>query len=287
LQTPLAANSINFDNLISNPEMNHQQPLVSIVTIVYNGEQYLEQAIQSVLEQTYPHIEYIIIDGGSNDKSVDIIKKYQNRLAFWASEKDEGVSDAFNKGIARAHGEIIGLINADDWYEPYAVERVVNAIGDADVAFGDLRYWKNGTEDMVVTGNDDFLMNEMSVNHPTVFVRSGCYKKHGMFRTDYNFAMDYDLMLRLKINGCRFVHVPDVLANMRWEGLSDRQWHRACKETLSIKNAYLPDKKFINKLYFYKQVALIKFSRFLQRMQLNGPLRFYRKWLSPIKKRYG
>jgi glycosyltransferase involved in cell wall biosynthesis len=284
-QNALPTNSIIFACLRANIEIMYQ-PLVSIVTIVYNGEQYLEQTIQSVLQQTYPHIEYIVIDGGSKDNSVDIIKKYQSRIAYWVSEKDEGVSDAFNKGIGKAKGEIIGLINADDWYEPYTVEKVVHAMEQADVAFGDLRYYKNGEKDMVVIGSHDFLPNEMSVNHPTVFVKSSCYKKYGMFMPDYKYAMDYDLMLRLKIKGCRFIHIPEVLANMRWEGLSDQQWHKACKEVLSIKNKYLPNKAFLNKLYFHKQVASIKLSRFLHRIHLTKTVRFYRQWLSPVRKRY-
>jgi glycosyltransferase involved in cell wall biosynthesis len=262
------------------------QPLVSIVTIVYNGEQYLEQTIQSVLQQTYPAIEYIIIDGGSKDKSVDIIKKYQSRLAYWISEKDKGVSDAFNKGIAKAKGEIIGLINADDWYEPYAVEKIVDAIKEADVAYGDLQYWKSDKKDMIVIGDHNFLVNEMSVNHPSVFVKSSCYKKYGTFKSNFKYAMDYDLMLRLKMNRCSFVHVPGVLANMRWEGISDQQWHKACKEALLIKNIYFPNKAFLNNLYFHKQTTSIKLGRFLNRMHLNGTVRFYRRWLSPIKKRY-
>src|SRR5690349_11081866 len=137
--------------------MIKQQPLVSIITIVYNGEKHLEQTIQSVLSQTYSNIEYIIIDGGSVDNSISIIKKYNNRLAYWISEKDSGISDAFNKGIAKARGEIIGLINADDWYETDAVEKVVALIGNHDVAYGNVMYWKNGAKDMIVYGRHDYL----------------------------------------------------------------------------------------------------------------------------------
>ena len=218
------------------------QPLVSIVTVVYNGETHLEQTIRSVLEQTYPHIEYIIIDGGSKDRSVEIIKQYSDRLAYWVSEKDKGISDAFNKGIARATGSIIGLINADDWYEPNMVALMVEALQDADVGYADLQYWKEGKKDMIVEGNHEMLLYEMSVNHPTVFVRSECYKKFGTFRLECRYAMDYDLMLRFRLNGCRFVRVPQVLANMRWEGISDQQWYKACKEVREIKKLQIPEK---------------------------------------------
>lgn len=262
------------------------QPLVSIITIVYNGEKYLEQTIQSVLGQSYPNLEYIIIDGGSRDNSVSIIKKYSDRLAFWMSEKDKGVSDAFNKGIARANGEIIGLINADDWYEPSAVEKVVTLMGDADVAYGDVRYWKDGKKDLILIGNHERLHHEMSVSHPGVFVKSKTYKDHGVFRNEYKYAMDYELLLRFHVQSCVFVHVPDVIANMRWEGLSDQQWHKACKEALHIKNTLLPEKTLVNKIFFHKQVASIKLGHFLHRMNMQGTVRFYRRWLSPVKKRY-
>ncbi|HEU0065414.1 MAG TPA: glycosyltransferase family 2 protein, partial [Flavisolibacter sp.] len=170
------------------------QPLVSIVTIVYNGEKHLEQTIQSVLNQTYPKIEYIIIDGGSTDKSPDIIKKYNKSLAYWVSEKDNGVSNAFNKGIAKATGEVIGLINADDWYEQTTVENIVNIIQYQDVVYGNLRYWKNEKRDMTVEGNHEYLTKEMTLNHPTVFIKSNCYKKFGGFNNEFKYAMDYELL---------------------------------------------------------------------------------------------
>src|ERR1700719_3728267 len=99
-------------------------PVISIITIVFNGEKYLDQTIRSVLDQNYPSVQYIIIDGGSTDNSLNIIKKYEKDLYLWVSEKDKGISDAFNKGIARATGDIIGIINADDWYEPETFKRV-------------------------------------------------------------------------------------------------------------------------------------------------------------------
>src|SRR5438876_262604 len=111
-------------------------PVISIITIVFNGERHLEQTIRSVLDQNYAAIQYIIIDGGSTDNSLNIIKKYEKDLYFWSSEKDNGISDAFNKGIVRATGDIVGIINADDWYEPNTFERVAQQIGNGDICFG-------------------------------------------------------------------------------------------------------------------------------------------------------
>jgi glycosyltransferase involved in cell wall biosynthesis len=164
-------------------------PLVSIITVVYNGQQYIEDVIKSVLNQSYKNIEYIIIDGGSTDNTLAIIKKYENQISYWISEKDEGISDAFNKGIQRSKGEIIGIINSDDWYEKDAVEKVVAKIKDADVVYSDMQLWKNDEKDFIVKGDHQFLTKEMTVNHPSVFVRKECYTQFGLFDTQYELAM--------------------------------------------------------------------------------------------------
>ena len=105
-----------------------KKPLVSVITVTYNAKSYLEQTIQSVFAQTYPHIEYIIIDGASTDGTLDIIKRHEKKIAFWVSEKDNGIYDAMNKGIRAANGELIGIINASDYYEPDTISEVVKHI---------------------------------------------------------------------------------------------------------------------------------------------------------------
>jgi len=259
---------------------------VSIITVVFNGEKHLEQTINSVLGQTWTDIEYIIIDGGSTDGTLDIIKKYEHRLAGWVSEKDKGISDAFNKGVARATGEIVGIINADDWYEPDTVRRVVDQMKDTDIIFGDIQYWKNGQKEFLEHGKLDFLEREMTLNHPTVFVRKSCYDRFGAFDLSYRFAMDYDLLLRMKINGCRFSYVPHLLANMRWDGVSDKYWKMGCRETLAIKNKYMPHRKWLNTLYYFKHVMAIRASKVLACMRLGGLTRLYRHFFAPVKKVY-
>jgi len=262
------------------------RPLVSIITIVYNGEKHLPQTIESVLGQTYEPIEYLVVDGGSTDNSVGIIKSYSDKISKWKSEKDKGISDAFNKGLSMASGEIIGIINADDWYEAETVERVVESLNDADIIYGDLRLIKDNKTDFILKGNHSFLDSEMTINHPTVFVRKECYDGFGRFDEKYKCAMDYDLMLRYKIAGKRFKHIPQVLANMRWEGMSDSKWLLGCKETLEIKNKYFPQKKMGNRLYFYKHVFAIWTSKFLARIRLDAITRAYRSQISRVKKIY-
>lgn len=262
------------------------QPLVSIITIVYNGEKHLQQTIESVLSQSYKHIEYLVVDGGSTDNSLNIIRSFDARITGWKSEKDRGISDAFNKGLDMAKGEIIGIINADDWYEPDAVEKAVGLIKDSDIVYGDLRLIKDGKSDFVLKGNHRFLESEMTINHPTVFVKKNCYVQWGIFDEKYKCAMDYELMLRFKTHGSQFKHIPFVLANMRWEGMSDSKWLLGCQETLDIKNKYFPEKKFSNKLYFYKHVFAIWISKFLATLRLGAITKAYRSQISRVKKIY-
>ena len=119
-----------------------EKPLISVITITLNTALTLDTAIQSVLNQTYDNIEYIIIDGGSTDGSLDIIRKYEDRIAYWTSEPDSGISEAFNKGITAATGEISGIINADDYYEPAAVALAVSVLTQtgADIVHGMVQY---------------------------------------------------------------------------------------------------------------------------------------------------
>lgn len=268
------------------PDLMTQLPLVSVITVVYNGERFLANAIDSVLGQTYPNIEYIIIDGGSKDNTLSIIRRYESKLAWWISEPDKGISDAFNKGIARATGEWVGILNADDWYEPDAVARMMAAANDKDVLYGDLSMWKDGKKDYTVKGNHEILTREMSVNHPTVFVRRSCYQQYGVFDLQYKCAMDYDVMLRFYTNGCRFSSLPGVITNMRWAGVSDKRWFLACKETLAIKNKYLPGRKLLNRLYFCKHVSAIYITKKLGKGVLAPVIKWYRSRFAQMEKVY-
>jgi glycosyltransferase involved in cell wall biosynthesis len=261
-------------------------PLISIISIVYNGEKYLEQTILSVLNQSYKNIEYIIIDGGSSDNTLNIIKKYESYISKFISEKDEGVSDAFNKGLKLATGEVIGIINADDWYEDGALTAVIENIREEDVVYGDMRMWQNGIVEYVVKGSHDLLDYEMTLNHPTVFAKRHCYEIAGKFDSRYKCAMDFDLVLRFKLAGFKFRHVPQVLANMRWDGVSDTKWYDGCKETLEIKNKLMPDRKVMHFLYFYKHITAIALSKFLKRINLGFITKIYRANFSVLKKRY-
>ena len=182
-----------------------KEPLVTIVTPSYNQAPFLEATIRSVLEQDYPHIEYIIIDGGSTDGSLDIIKKYADRLAFWSSEKDRGQTDAINKGFARATGDILAWINSDDTYEPGAIREAVEwmqAHPEMGLVYGDANFID---DDGKVIGRfpaaqtDYRLLRRGYVHIPqqAAFFRRDLWQKVGPLDPSFFFAMDYDLWVRI------------------------------------------------------------------------------------------
>jgi glycosyltransferase involved in cell wall biosynthesis len=247
------------------------QPLVSIITVVRNGARTLEQTILSVLGQSYRNIEYIIVDGASTDGTLDVIRRYEDRLAYWMSEPDMGISDAFNKGIAASTGEIIGLINADDWYEPDAARKAVLALKEkrADIVCGAARAWDGDQGRFAFGSNLDMLEREMSIIHATVFARRKLYETHGLFSQKYRIAMDYDFVLRCKLNGAVFWALDDVLANTRLGGIStDRGWIDGYRESYEIKTA-LMGSRLRNKLYFYYVVARKSVPRALKSLGLS------------------
>lgn len=200
-------------------ELNN--PLVSVITVVLNGEKHLEQTIQSVLSQTYNNIEYIIIDGQSKDKTLDIIKKHEDKIDYWLSEKDGGIYYAMNKGIALAKGDIIGILNADDFYSPDAILNVVNASlkSDADIFHGDILFLNNN-EQTRMQPDINKMMQQPSVFHPTCFVKKLVYSKIGDFNTNYKISADYDFLLRCIKSNFTFEYIPQVLTYFRPGGMS-------------------------------------------------------------------
>lgn len=207
------------------------EPLVSIITVVLNGEKWIEQTISSVLVQSYQNIEYIIIDGGSTDKTLDIIRQYEDKIDHWKSEKDQGISDAFNKGIKEASGELIGILNCGDFYEPQAVQNMVNAYQknpDA-VLHGRVKYIYRDKREIARPNIGD-IWKRMSIIHTTMFVPAKLYREHGLFDLSYRYAMDPELVHRFLSKGVEFVCLDEVISNFRVEGESDKNYIKALKE---------------------------------------------------------
>jgi glycosyltransferase involved in cell wall biosynthesis len=202
----------------------NDKPLVSVITVVFNGHKYLEQTIQSVINQTYDNVEYIIIDGGSTDGTVDIIRKYEHAIDYWISEPDKGVYDAVNKGLMLALGDSIGIIHSNDWYEADAIEKIVFiAGGPIDcVVHGNMNLYKNNEMfyEARFCGAINKIKKGMVINHPTAFIGRSLYKKYGLFDTKYIIASDWDLVLRFWKAEVPFVFIPRLIANFRIGGIS-------------------------------------------------------------------
>ena len=223
------------------------KPLISIITITYNSKTFLEGAIQSILAQNYSNIEYIIVDGVSTDDTLEIIKKYAERDSRirWSSEPDEGISDAFNKGLECAKGDIVGILNSDDMYVEGTLEAIAEASNnhpDCDVFHGDIVKFQGDVPLFCVTPTDikKNIWHEMPINHPTTFVTKRAYDRVGNFKTELKVAMDYDLVLRLYINDFKFFYIDKVLAKMRYGGASDEKFLDGLREVLvsSVNNGY-------------------------------------------------
>ncbi len=235
--------------------------LVSIVTIVRNAEHTLERTMLSVFDQTYRNVEYIVIDGGSTDRTPDIIRKYDDRIAYWVSEPDRGISDAFNKGIGKATGEFIGLLNADDRLSPDQIEQGVRALtgSDADFVFGDLLFHDEaGAIVHRINGDPDYARTIHSkmpeLCHPTVLARRSAYERIGLFDTTYRYAMDYEWLLRLHASGGKGLYVPAVVGHMGIGGTSDISYRRALREVRDISVAYGRNRLAAELLYRYRIV---------------------------------
>jgi len=197
-------------------------PLVSIVTPSFNQARYLEATIQSVLSQDYPHIEYMIVDGGSNDETVDVIKKYQSKLAWWVSEKDKGQTDAINKGFARASGEILAWLNSDDTYEPGAVSAAVRYLQEhpqVGMVYADCNFINETGRVIGKFGSaqTSYRLLRQGYSHipqQTMFFRADLWKQVGPLDPSFYFAMDYDLWTRIAARS-EIRYVPQTLANFR------------------------------------------------------------------------
>lgn len=232
-----------------------ERPLVSVITVCLNSEKHLERTIESVLGQGYTDIEYIIVDGGSTDGTLDIIRKYEDRISYWVSEPDEGLYYAMNKGISLATGDLVGIINSDDWYFPYAVQEVVSASLEdpaAQVFFGSMYIMAEDGRLQWAWECSNWNLDELQMSHPTCFVRRAVYDDY-RYRTKYKMLADYDLMLRLHLAGMRFRALDRPLACFRTGGASSA-YYRTRAEGYEIRweQGLLSAWQYV-----YKRLALI------------------------------
>ncbi|MEI7369847.1 glycosyltransferase family 2 protein [Pectobacterium sp. 1950-15] len=205
---------------------------VSIITATYNSAKTISDTLKSLNAQTYPDIEYIIIDGGSKDNTLSLIKSSCSRVSVIISEPDKGIYDALNKGILSATGDIVGFLHSDDFFAyPDAVKDIVDAMreSNADAVYGDLNYISSTDNDVVVRKwvSGGFDINKMKLGwmppHPTFYMKRACYQRFGSFDLSYRISADYDSLLRyLWIHKVTVKYIPKVIINMRIGGMSNR-----------------------------------------------------------------
>ncbi|GKW30678.1 glycosyltransferase family 2 protein [Pectobacterium brasiliense] len=205
---------------------------VSIITATYNSAKTISDTLKSLNAQTYPDIEYIIIDGGSKDNTLSLIKSSCSRVSVIISEPDKGIYDALNKGILSATGDIVGFLHSDDFFAyPDAVKDIVDAMreSNADAVYGDLNYISSTDNDVIVRKwvSGGFDINKMKLGwmppHPTFYMKRACYQRFGSFDLSYRISADYDSLLRyLWIHKVTVKYIPKVIINMRVGGMSNR-----------------------------------------------------------------
>ena len=201
---------------------------VTIITVCYNSEATIENTIKSVVSQTYKEIEYIIIDGNSNDSTLSIINEYSNTIAKVVSEPDDGIYDAMNKGIALATGDIIGILNSDDRY--YNKEVIYNIVREfkqteSDMVFADLMFVNSRNRILRYYSAKNFRPNKLKFGimppHPTLFVRRSVYEAYGSYRLDFKIAADYEIFVRfLLVHKLSYTYMNKCIIKMMAGGVS-------------------------------------------------------------------
>ncbi len=213
-------------------------PKISIVTITYNSEKFVEQAIRSIVNQPYTNKEYVIIDGGSTDNTLNIVNKYRDQIDYFVSEPDKGISDAFNKGIRAATGDIIGIINSDDMLAENALQILAdNYDPKVDIYRGICRHIDSESGSVFDEKPSLYfpaIPMGLNIAHPATFVSKSAYERLGVFDVSLKYAMDLDLLRRFSIKGANVKYVDQVLAVFRLGGCSQQYVEERSKEVFRI-----------------------------------------------------
>lgn len=241
---------------------------VSIITISYNSKATIGDTIQSVNVQDYSNLEYIVVDGNSTDGTVQIIEANADKIDRWISEPDKGIYDAMNKGIGMATGDVIGILNSDDFYSSHdVISQVMKELEDpaVDAVFGDLVFVDPGNLTRVVRmySTKNWTPKKLAWGfmppHPTFFVRRKFYGSLGLYKTDYRISSDYELIIRfLLVNKLRYKYLPLQMVTMRKGGVSSRNVKsnfilneeiiRACRENGVFTNRLMVYSKYFKKV---------------------------------------
>lgn len=249
-----------------------QDMRVSLITVSYNSQAHIRSTIESVLSQTYPDIEYIIVDGSSKDNTVEIIKSYEDKFddwLKWVSEPDKGMYDAMNKGIRMATGDIVGILNSDDFFSGNTVvENIVKVFqtGNVDALYGDVKFVSPENLKKITRYYSSKIFTPKLFRfgfmpaHPSFYTYKRNFNKYGYYKTDYKIAADYELLIRfLYTNKLKAKYLNKSFVTMRTGGESTRNWKsnvvlnkeivRGCKENGIYTNMFVLSFKYIVKVW--------------------------------------
>ncbi len=259
--------------------MRIRQPKISVITVVRNAADTIEETVRSVLAQKYPAIEHIVVDGASTDATLEILNRYRSKIAKIVSEPDRGIYDAMNKGIMLATGDVIGCLNADDVYEhPHVLDRIAGVFKDQSVeaCYGDLvyvdpydmravwRYWKS------CDYREGLCDKGWMPAHPTFYVRRQVYERLGGFDLRYPRQADFELTMRfLEIGRVRSVYLPEILVRMRAGGFSNNSIGWVLKGNLESYRACKRHGRPVTPWFFVHKIAS-RIPQFLARLRFTG-----------------
>lgn len=248
--------------------VNH--PLVSIVTVCKNAEKSIEKTIQSVINQSYNNIEFIIIDGKSTDKTIEIINQYRKYISYFISESDKGIADAWNKGINKSNGSFIQILNADDFLDEKKIEASINCFKNnekSDFVFGDLFMVNNNDITYKITGDSRYISKVKyrmpRINHPTVMVKKELYDKLGLFNDNFSIAMDYEWLLRITKYGSFGSYSEKICVYMSEGGVS-KNVYKALKDERNV-SLYHGSSYIIGYLVYFIRKMKVSIRKLLDR----------------------
>ena len=267
------------------------RPLISVITVVYDGATHLEQTIQSVVGQSYEPIEYIIVDGGSTDGTLDIIRKYEDRIDHWISEPDKGIYDAMNKGLNLASGDLIAFLNSGDWYNPGVLEKVAE------------EFLRNKNGDLVIAGKWTLIFEDLDleihvspslkfslgipISHPAMFVPRNVYEKFGKFDLQYRYGADFDMLVRFYLRGVLFHFIDTIILNYRTQGASEKYYYDTGKDHSLIIRRNLPIRTFvIHKIVRLKYNILVELTVMLKKIVGERRTNYLTRKYYAVKKLY-
>jgi glycosyltransferase involved in cell wall biosynthesis len=246
--------------------MSEFKPLISVITVCYQAEEYIEQCMSSVISQSFENFEYIVIDGGSTDKTVSIIKKYADKLSYWSSKKDRGIAHGFNLGLKHAKGRWIVFLNSDDCYCDNqvlsSIEKTLLTNDNMELVYGQIQIIKRQKKITPITpliGADwkwsDFRFKS-TIPHPASFTNQRFFKMYGGFDESFRNAMDYEFYLRAGSN-LRVKFIPQLLVWMRDGGISKREGYLSHRESKDAHVKHSIFNKFVANLIYVHYVIRV------------------------------